>query len=55
MKQEDQIEENKLAIIIEIGSPGQTVLPKTMADCLSMIEQTAASTPYTQSPTHRMF
>ena len=41
MKKAEQINENKLSIIVEIGEPGRTIIPRSMADCLEMIEQQA--------------
>ena len=46
MKKAEQIDENKLSIIVEIGEPGRTFIPRSMADCLEMIEQQATRQNY---------
>ena len=42
MSKNEQERENKLSVVIEIGLPGQTVLPASMSECSVMISQQSA-------------
>ena len=39
MTKAQQDDENNVSIVIEIGEPGQTLIPITMMECLALSEQ----------------